>query len=54
MVYYFTLALSVVINVVGFVVIYRKVSHVERKVVDLVNELGSHVGAYIDAMQDKS
>lgn len=44
---------STIINVVGFVVLYRKVSHTEKRIVDLVNELGSQVGAYVDAMEDE-
>ena len=49
----FLLSVLIVIVLVGFVVIWRKVDQDTKTVIDLINELGSQVGAYVDAMKDK-
>lgn len=44
---------STIANVVGFVVLYRKVSNTEKRIVDLVNELGSMIGEWIDGQSNE-
>lgn len=46
----FLLSVLIVIVLVGFWLQNRKLTELEK----LFNELGDHVGAYIDAMEDKS
>lgn len=49
----FLLASSIVVNVVGLVLIWRKVNHDTRKIENLINELGTMVGEWIDASENR-
>lgn len=47
------LIISIAANLVGLWLIWRRLIKLEERVINLINELGSHVGEYIDAMNDE-